>query len=110
MPHELHDSSRLCKHLILARVKLSVLNINYIQDMQLGTNVLGHFHLTRLLLPALEAASASGQKARVVNTSSSGAYLAKGIYYDAAKDGPGRHKRDPTDMYYVSKLVSPFHS
>ncbi|VDB84628.1 unnamed protein product [Peniophora sp. CBMAI 1063] len=73
-------------------------------DMQLGTNVIGHYHFTTLLLPALEAASASGEKARVVNTSSSGAYLARDFFYDSAKDGPVRRKHNPTDMYLSSKL------
>ena len=74
--------------------------------MQLGTNVIGHFLFTTLLLPALEAASATGEKARVVNTSSYAAYMAPRILYDCAKDGPVRRKRSPNDMYWVSKLVS----
>ncbi|EIM81872.1 NAD-P-binding protein [Stereum hirsutum FP-91666 SS1] len=39
-------------------------------DMQIGSNVLGHFLFTELLMPAL-----LNKKARVVTTSSSGAYL-----------------------------------
>ncbi len=41
-------------------------------EMQLGTNHLGHFLLTGLLLPALRAGAASGREARVVNLSSAG--------------------------------------
>ncbi|KAJ7481813.1 NAD-binding protein [Mycena latifolia] len=42
-------------------------------DLQFGTNVLGHFFFTELLIPALRAAhAASGVPARVVTTSSWG--------------------------------------
>lgn len=41
-------------------------------EMQLGTNHVGHFLLTVLLVPALEAASEPGKAARVVNLSSAG--------------------------------------
>ncbi|KAI5479590.1 Short-chain dehydrogenase/reductase family protein [Pseudohyphozyma bogoriensis] len=42
-------------------------------DLQFGTNVLGHYYFTKLLLPALEAAQASsGVPSRVVHTSSMG--------------------------------------
>ena len=74
--------------------------------MQLGTNVVGHYFLSILLLPALEAASASGEKARVVHTSSSTAYLAKEFLFDCINDGPERQKQNTRDMYYSSKLVS----
>jgi len=43
-------------------------------DLQFGTNVLGHFYFTKLLLPTLiaTAKTSSDGKARVVNTSSLG--------------------------------------
>ena len=75
--------------------------------MQIGTNVVGHYFFTSLLLPALEAASTSGQKARVVNTSSLAAYFAKDISFDAVRDGPQRKKLNTRDMYAISKLVRP---
>lgn len=75
------------------------------QDMQLGTNVIGHYFFTTLLLPALETAAANGEKARVVNVSSTAAYLASGLLFDSAKDGPERKKRVTWDMYNTSKLV-----
>ncbi|MDO8862646.1 SDR family NAD(P)-dependent oxidoreductase [Haliea sp. E1-2-M8] len=41
-------------------------------EMQLGTNHIGHFLFTCLLLPALKAGAANGREARVVNLSSAG--------------------------------------
>jgi NAD(P)-dependent dehydrogenase (short-subunit alcohol dehydrogenase family) len=41
-------------------------------EMQLGTNHVGHFLFTGLLLPALKAVAAQGGEARVVNLSSAG--------------------------------------
>ena len=73
--------------------------------MQLGTNVVGHYFFTTLLLPALEAAAAGGVKARVVNTSSFAAYMTSKIDYEAAKDGPARRKHSVTELYWISKLV-----
>jgi NAD(P)-dependent dehydrogenase (short-subunit alcohol dehydrogenase family) len=54
-------------------------------EMQFGTNHLGHFELTRLLLPQLEAA----RGARVVNLSSDGHRLA-----DIDLDDPNWERRD----------------
>ncbi|KZV62249.1 NAD-P-binding protein [Peniophora sp. CONT] len=73
-------------------------------DMQIGTNVIGHYFFTSLLLPALEATSASGEKARVVTTSSVVAYFAKEFVFDAVQDGPQRKKLGPRDLYNISKL------
>ena len=39
-------------------------------ESQLSTNYLGHFLLTSMLLPQLEAAGTKDQKARIVNTTS----------------------------------------
>ena len=77
-------------------------------DMHWGTNVLGHFFFTELLVPALAAGakSASDGHARVVNTSSSGAYLIDGIHFDTFRDGPERVKLGPKKLYNQSKLVS----
>jgi hypothetical protein len=74
--------------------------------MQIGTNVLGHHHFTNLLLPALfSATTASGEKARVVFTSSSGAYFASSLHLDAYAEGPIRRKRSTEQMYLESKFV-----
>jgi retinol dehydrogenase-12 len=76
-------------------------------DLQFGTNVVGHFYLTKLLLPELRAgaqASPDG-KARVVNTSSMGHQLMPGLNFNTFKDGPARKKLDPKKLYGQSKFV-----
>ena len=71
-------------------------------DLQWGTNVVGHFYFTELLMPALTAGAQSSpdHHARVVTTSSSGAYLGK-LEYGTMKDGAARTKEE--DLYL--KLV-----
>lgn len=68
---------------------------------------LGHFFFTELLLPALleGAKSSKDSKARVVNTSSVGAYLDT-IHWDTFKDGPERRKLGTEALYNQSKLAS----
>jgi len=73
-------------------------------DMQFGTNVLGHFYLTKLLLPTMIAtAAASGDDARIVNTSSM-ASLRGNIDFNCLKDGPARRRRWTIELYAQSKL------
>lgn len=76
-------------------------------DLQWGTNVVGHWYFTELLMPALIAGvqSSPDHHARVVTTSSSGAYLAT-VDFDTLKDGPIRRaKMDPLALYVQSKFV-----
>ena len=75
-------------------------------DLQWGTNVLGHFYFTKLLLPALEAGAKSSPDghARVITTSSAGSYLGT-ISPETFKDGPPRRKRFTERLYFQSKLV-----
>ncbi|ORY85420.1 NAD(P)-binding protein [Leucosporidium creatinivorum] len=73
-------------------------------DAQFGTNVLGHYFFTTLLLPALSAsAQATGHPARVINTSSALAQMApstpSGIEYRSLKD-----KADGERSEVVKKL------
>ncbi|KAI0040862.1 NAD-P-binding protein [Auriscalpium vulgare] len=78
-------------------------------DMQFGTNVIGHFFFTKLLIPALLAATAASpthEKARVVATSSSAAYFANDVLWDSIVDGPARRKRQPYPLYFSSKLAN----
>ena len=81
-------------------------------DLQFGTNVLGHFYFTQLLLPLLiESAKTSPDgKARVINTSSSGHLMTKGLDFESFRDdGNGQKKRKKIGtqgMYAQSKFVS----
>ncbi|KAJ7165571.1 NAD-P-binding protein [Mycena crocata] len=75
-------------------------------DLQFGTNVLGHFYFTKLLLPVLLATaktSADG-KVRVVNTASLGSSFAPGLDYETFRESPERHKLGSTKLYNQSKL------
>ncbi|KAJ7041040.1 hypothetical protein C8F04DRAFT_1305865 [Mycena alexandri] len=72
-------------------------------DLTFGTNVLGHFYFTKLLLPALLAAAAvNSTTGRVVNLTSVIHYVAI-PNYNTFKDGPARRKMYPTDLYSQSK-------
>ncbi|KAH9037556.1 NAD(P)-binding protein [Lactarius hengduanensis] len=76
-------------------------------DMQFGTNVIGHWLFTQLLLPALFAAtnaSPSHEKARVVTVSSSANYLTTGIDFYAIADGPERVQYSEFELYNKSKF------
>jgi len=76
-------------------------------DMQFGTNVIGPWLFTQLLLPALFAAtdaSPSHEKARVVMVSSAANYLTKGLDFDAIADSPGRLKYNEWEWYNKSKF------
>lgn len=76
-------------------------------DLQFGTNVLGHFYLTKLLLLALIAGAKSSPDgtARVVNTSSSVSLFVDTIDFSTLKDTPVRKKTYPQILYCQSKLV-----
>ena len=100
-------------------------------DLQFGTNVIGkvpalfgslvmltgfprslacvgHWLFTKLLLPALFAAtdaSSTHEKARIVTVSSSANYLTNGINFNAIADGPARQKYGEWELYNKSKFV-----
>ncbi len=76
-------------------------------DLQFGTNVLGHYYFTTLLLPALLAgvATSGDNTARVVNTSSS-AHEFFALDFNTFKDGPARKKLGAQNLYAQSKFVS----
>jgi len=81
-------------------------------DLQFGTNTLGPFYFTKLLLPALLAAAKDSPngKARVVNTSSSVHLFTKKIDFNTLKDSPGRKKKLRWILYAQSKLGNVFFS
>ena len=72
-------------------------------EMQFGTNHLGHFELTRLLIPQLEAAGG----ARIVNLSSDGHKLA-----DVGLDDPNWHRREYNKFhaYGAAKTANILHA
>ncbi|OBZ71335.1 hypothetical protein A0H81_08860 [Grifola frondosa] len=76
-------------------------------DLQFGTNVLGHFFFTELLIPALIAGKETSpdHHARVITTSSSGAYMYT-INWDTFRDGPARRKLSSQQLYYQSKFAN----
>jgi retinol dehydrogenase-12 len=69
-------------------------------ELAFGTNHLGHYLFTRLLLPALQKADG----ARVVNVSSAGHYRAPGIDWDAVRKPTATVTAFPE--YCVSKLAN----
>ncbi|KAJ6546641.1 hypothetical protein DFH09DRAFT_926935 [Mycena vulgaris] len=74
-------------------------------DLQFGTNVLGHFYFTRLLLPTLLATAATAKIARVINTASFASESAGGeINYNTLKDSPARKKAGTSALYSQSKF------
>lgn len=75
-------------------------------DMQWGTNVLGPFYFTKLLLPALLAAAQSSpdDKARVTFTAS--IVQTKGIKFDTLTDTPARKKMCADQRYGQSKFTN----
>lgn len=75
-------------------------------DAQFGTNVLGHFYLTKLLLPLLlETAKTSPNKhARIIHTSSLMHWLVDTVDLETLKDTPKRKKMSKDGLYSQSKL------
>ncbi|KAJ6576413.1 hypothetical protein DFH09DRAFT_1149262 [Mycena vulgaris] len=75
-------------------------------DLSFGTNVLGHFYLTKLLLPLLiQTAGITEEPTRVVNTSSGSHYLAMHDF-NTFKDGPARRKLNLMQIYGQSKWAN----
>ncbi|KAJ7642683.1 hypothetical protein DFH06DRAFT_1283512 [Mycena polygramma] len=75
-------------------------------DLQFGTNVLGPFYFTKLLLPALlsGAKSSADGKARVVNTSS-GMHLMNSLDFKIILDDKKRKKAGAQSLYALSKFA-----
>jgi len=75
----------------------------------LQTEFVGHWYLTKLLLPILlETASHSPPRSvRIVHLSSSVSYFAceDGLVFGGFKDGPERNKLSMYELYIQSKFV-----
>ncbi|EPQ56834.1 NAD P-binding protein [Gloeophyllum trabeum ATCC 11539] len=74
-------------------------------DLQFGTNVLGHFYFTKLLLPCLKTAAQSSPDhvARVINTSSQ-THVIGSLNFNAFTDTPTRRKMSQNALYAQSKF------
>ncbi|KAK7055760.1 NAD(P)-binding protein [Favolaschia claudopus] len=77
-------------------------------DMTFGTNVLGHFYFTKLLLPTMiTTAETEGKPARVINTSSTASEIfGQDINYNTLKDSPARKKMGAQVLYFQSKFAN----
>ncbi|KAJ7679577.1 NAD(P)-binding protein [Mycena rosella] len=76
-------------------------------DTQWGVHVLGAHLFTKILMPALIAGgqSSGDGKARIITTSSSGAYMEKDIHWDTFKPGKARTAYGKQGLYFQSKLA-----
>ena len=82
-------------------------------DLQFGTNCLGHWYFTYLLLPTLleTAKSVPERNVRVITTSSSGSILwtKNTLAWETLQKGdnlPARKKLGKNELYFQSKFVS----
>jgi NAD(P)-dependent dehydrogenase (short-subunit alcohol dehydrogenase family) len=75
-------------------------------DLQFGTNVLGHFLFTQLLLPTLLASSTPSSPSRIVTVASTGALLTGHIDYTTLTPGPARTRLGKQGLYIQSKLAN----
>ncbi|RPD78174.1 NAD(P)-binding protein [Lentinus tigrinus ALCF2SS1-7] len=77
-------------------------------DLQFGTNVLGHFYLTQLLIPVLlsGASQSPDQHARVINTSSMGHASVSGIDFETLRDHAKRKKMGTQKLHFQSKFAT----
>jgi len=74
-------------------------------DLQFGTNVLGHYYFTTLLLPALKRSTeVTGKKARVVNTSSMGHMFAPGSGIEWSSLKGGKERDDQIKKWGTSRI------
>ncbi|KAG2064920.1 NAD(P)-binding protein [Suillus decipiens] len=74
-------------------------------DLQFGTNVLGHFYFTKIVMPALLAGAARSPDgiARIVNTSSIAHWFGS-LDYNTFKDSPARKQKSAGALYVQSKM------
>lgn len=79
-------------------------------DLQMGTNVLGHFYFTKLLIPTLiSTAHTSPDKHVRVVTSSSIVHYMGSLNFNTFKEGPSRKRLGTAKLYNQSKFVRVVH-
>ncbi|KAF8998888.1 NAD(P)-binding protein [Hymenopellis radicata] len=76
-------------------------------DLHFGTNVLGHFYFTKLLLPILKSTAQTtiDKKVRVINIASITHLYCPALNYDLLTDTPARRKYSPDSLYGHSKYA-----
>ncbi|KAI6032508.1 hypothetical protein EDC04DRAFT_2898106 [Pisolithus marmoratus] len=76
-------------------------------DLQFGTNVLGPFYFTKLLLPILlsTAESSPAGTVRIVNTSATAHWFGS-LDFDTFKDSPKRRAQSTITLYSQSKAAN----
>jgi len=76
-------------------------------DLQFGTNVIGHFLFTELLMPALFAGKETSpdHHSRVITTSSAASYFYT-VNWESFRDGPARRKMSTQKLYSQSKFAN----
>ncbi|KAG1871923.1 NAD(P)-binding protein [Suillus tomentosus] len=74
-------------------------------DLQFGTNVLGHFYFTKIVMPALLAGATRSPDgtARIVNTASNAHWFGS-LDYNTFKDSPARKQKSVKNLYGQSKM------
>ncbi|KAG1898894.1 uncharacterized protein F5891DRAFT_1129312 [Suillus fuscotomentosus] len=74
-------------------------------DLQFGTNVLGHFYFTKIVMPALLAGAAQSPAGtvRIVNTASNAHWFGS-LDYNTFKDSPARKQKSAMGLYGQSKM------
>ncbi|KAF9002966.1 NAD(P)-binding protein [Cyathus striatus] len=75
-------------------------------DLQFGTNVLGHFYFTKLLLPTLLATSTPSTPSRVVTVASAAGMMVNNINFDTLRDSSARNKLSKSTLYMQSKMAN----
>lgn len=71
-------------------------------EITFGTNHVGHFALTEMLLPLIESAP----QGRIVHVASEAHRRATGIPFDTLRTAVARRRRDAFRMYGISKLAN----